>query len=173
MTKRYWTAEERENLREVYATMPPGQARKAELLQRLPGRTVNAIKNQIVSLGLAREATQEKIRSKGQGLAGRVYATLARHGPLSVAGLAEFMMLPVPVVSSAMSHLVYKKSVVYDSGRKPRQWRIRLTPGPARHTPPRRVDWSTGITEEDHEWMRRYREQRERRLAQMEQRPCS
>lgn len=171
--KRYWTDEELATLREVYATMPPGQSRKAELLQRLPGRTVNAIKNQIVSLGLARTATQEKNRNKGQGLAGRVYATLAQHGPLSVAGLAEFMLLPVPAVSSAIAHLTSKRSVIYDSGRRPRQWRVRLTPGPARHTPPRRVDWGVGITEEDHEWMRRYREQRERRLAQMEQRPCS
>lgn len=163
MTKRYWTDEELATLREVYAALPPGKNRKAELARRLPGRSANVIKNQIYSLGLARPATQQQNLRKGQGLAGRVYATLAQHGPLSVAQLAELMGLTVPQVSSAMSCLVYKRSVVCESSQRPRIWRVKVT-GSWENTQ-RRVDWEAGITDEDHEWMRHYRERRERRLA--------
>lgn len=161
--KQYWTDAELTILREVYAALPPGKRRKDELARRLPGRSAASIKSQIGSLGLARPATQQQNLRKGQGLAGRVYTALAQHGPLSVEALAELMGLTVPQVSSAMSCLVYKRSVVCESSQRPRIWRVKVT-GSWENTQ-RRVNWEAGITEEDHAWMRHYRERRERRLA--------
>lgn len=170
----YWTDEERATLREVYyAVLPPGQFRKPELLRRLPGRTYNAIRHQILTLGLTHPEAQKWRRVRDPGLAGKIYEALTRHGPMSSAELTELLGLDLRRVTNAVGHLMRRSALVRE-GSRPHRWRINTTPpGPVRHTPPRRVDWGVVITEEDHEWMRRYREQRERRLAKMEQRPCS
>lgn len=172
----YWTDEERATLREVYyAVLPPGQFRKPELLRRLPGRTYNAIRHQILTLGLTHPEAQKWRRVRDPGLAGKIYEALTRHGPMSSAELTELLGLDLRLVTNAVGHLV-RRSALVKEGSRPHRWRINTTPpGPVRRNrnPPRRADESAGITEEDHAWMRRYRDQRARRMAQMGEQRCS
>ena len=176
LMKSYWTDDEIATLREVYyAVLPPGQFRKPELLRRLPGRTYSAIKQKIITLGLAHDGIQKWRRVRDPGLAGKIYEALTRHGPMSSAELTELLGLDLCRVTNAVGHLM-RRSAIVPEGSRPHRWRMNTTPpGPVRRNrnPPRPADESAGITEEDHAWMRRYREQRARRLAQMGEQRCS
>ncbi len=170
----YWTDEERATLREVYyAVLPPGQFRKPELLRRLPGRTYNAIRHQILTLGLTHPEAQKWRRVRDPGLAGKIYEALTRHGPMSSAELTELLGLDLRLVTNAVGHLM-RRSALVKEGSRPHRWRINTTPpGPVRRAnTTRRADETAGITPDDLEWMRHYREQRQRRLAQMGEQPC-
>jgi len=171
MKKNLWTEEEVATLREICTTLPPGGKLKAALLRRLPGRTHSAIKNQIRMLGLAHPEKPPKRRVRDPGTSGKIYECLTRHGPLSVPDLAELMGLPVHSVTNCVGHLV-RRSAIVPEGPRPHRWAIAAhPPGPVRRNT--RPAETAGITTEDLEWMRRYREQRERRLRQGGEQRCS
>lgn len=169
--KQYWTDAELTILREVYAALPPGKRRKDELLRRLPGRTYGAIRHQILTLGLTHPEAQKWRRVRDPGLAGKIYEALTRHGPMSSAELTELLGLDLRRVTNAVGHLM-RRSALVKEGSRPHRWRINTTPpGPVRRVP--RGHKKTGITPEDMAWMRRYRDQRARRMAQMGEQRCS
>lgn len=169
-----WTDEEVAALREVYYALQPGKRRKAALLRRLPGRTHNGIKAQILKLGLAHPENPPVPRVRDPGLAGKIYECLTRHGPMSTIELTEMLGLALHPVTSAVGHLMRRAAIV-PMGSRPHRWRINTTPpGPVRRAnTTRRADETAGITPDDLEWMRHYREQRARRLAQMGEQRCS
>ena len=167
--KRYWTDEERAILREVYAATPEcrgraGVGRHHELLRRLPGRTWPSIHNQIVVLGLAHPGIPTKQRKRDPGLAGRAYECLTRHGPMSVRGVSELLGTSIERATNAVGHLASKQAICPSPDKH--CWQI--VSGPTDWSrAQRQPDGNIGITEEDLAWMRRYREQRARRLAQI------
>jgi len=175
MKSRFWTDEERAILREVYAATPAcrgraGVGRHHELLRRLPGRTWPSIHNQIVMLGLAHPGTPSKKKARSPGLAGRAYECLAKHGPLSVRGIAELLGTSLGRATNAIGYLAGKQAICPAPDKH--CWQIVNGPTDGSRTK-RRIDWNAGITEEDHEWMQRYREQRERRLVKTGEQRCS
>lgn len=113
-------------------------------------------------------------RSKNAGLAGRAYDLLAEHGPLTSYELAERLGVAAVTAASACGHLVRLDQIhpqkdaafrpIGAHGRRCHRWAINPHPQGGRDTACR-VDWETGITEEDRAWMRHYRERHERRLA--------
>lgn len=122
-------------------------------------------------------------RSKNAGLAGRVYDLLAEHGPLTSYSIAERLGITPLTASSACGHLVRLDKIiplqnaafrpVGAHGRRCHRWEVNLQPQRASADTARRIDRNAGITADDHEWMRRYREQRARRMAQMGEQRCS
>ncbi len=118
------------------------------------------------------------MNKKNRGLSGRVLSALTDHGPLSSYELAERLDVSPMNASAACGHLARREEIQHAPGTAfrpngPRgktcyRWQINAYPPAWVPTPAtaRRVDWEAGITEEDHAWMRRYRQQRERRLAQ-------
>lgn len=173
MSNRLWTDEERAILREVYAANPvcrgrAGAGRHHELLRRLPGRTWPGIHNQIVMLGLAHPGTPTKKKERSPGLAGRVYECLTRHGALRARDIAELLGSSLGRVTNAIGHLASKQAICPSADKH--SWQI--ASGEVGFRPLRRqtTNWEAGITEEDRAWMRKYREQRNRRIALMNQR---
>jgi len=171
MRNRLWTDEERAILREVYAATPEcrgraGAGRHHELLRRLPGRTWPSIHNQIVMLGLAHPGTPSKKKARSPGLAGRAYECLAKHGPLSVRGIAELLGTSLGRATKAVGHLAGKQAICPAPDKH--CWQIVNGPTDGSRTQ-RQPDGTIGITEEDMAWMRRYRAQRDSRIARLRQ----
>ncbi len=169
--KRYWTDEERAILREVYAANPDcrgraGAGRHAELLRRLPGRTWPSIHNQIVVMGLAHHGIPTKQRKRAPVLSGRAYECLDRHGPLTVRGVAELLGTSIERATNAVGHLASKKAICPSPDKH--CWQIVSGPTDWSRTQ-RQPDGTIGITDEDLEWMRRYRAQRDSRIARLRQ----
>jgi len=160
--KRYWTDEERAILREVYAAYPhcrgrQGAERSAALHRRFPGRTAAAIKNQILVLGLSVQKTS---------LSGKVFEYLTRHGPMDVKGIAEILGASIEKTTNAIGHLASKQAICPSPDKH--CWQIVNGPTDGSRTQ-RQPDGTIGITEEDLEWMRRYRAQRDSRIARLRQ----
>lgn len=137
------------------------------MIRRITNRTYSAIHNQMNEW--------RKLNDIGMsGLAAELYGYLHRHGPMTSAQLSELTGSKLSTISIIARYLVSRSAIVAKGAYPPYVWHINnqqeqpsLSSVVNENLQQRRANHEIGITDADREWMRRYQEQRERRLARI------